>query len=294
MGVTILGHPAPLYDYIVSGPFPIRTADWNSIPNFRKGYIAGPWPARADNNATPRELWVYNAFGAGATQGQGYYKGIQATFGSSVGPGTVQDGMSGISFMPITTAAGLDGSYINPSWRRVAWFSWSMATSAGATHNQQTGILFTPQASQQTGLQWPLGAAPACNGGFGIVGDGAGDWDWQTWSMNGGVPPNPIIETVSLAPFITDPEDWNMFEVVLISAAGGRNASLELWINDALVLTRDWVNAPALIPLGPVPGADVFRFTPIVQAGPATGTLWLGDWIHRMGRFTRSGRELLS
>jgi hypothetical protein len=289
MGVT-----APLYDLIVSGPFPTRVADWNSRDEFRKGVIVPTWAPREDGNATPRDIWSYNSFGAGASQGQGHYKGVQATFQSSVGPGVVQDGMSGITLMPITTAADLDGSYINPSWRRVAWFSWSMATSAGATHNTQTGMMFTPQASAQAANQWPYAPAPAGNGGFGIVGDGAGDWDWQTWSMNGGVPPNPIIETVSLAPFIADPEDWNVFELVLISAAGGRNASLELWINDALVLTRDWVNAPALIPLGAVAGADVFRFTPIMQVGPATGTLWCGDWTHRMGRFTRSGRELLS
>jgi hypothetical protein len=293
MGVTILGHPVPAYDYVVSGPFPVRVAQWNSILDFRKGYIGGPWMGRDDGNATPRDLWVYNSAGAGAAQVQAMYKGVLATGVGSAGPGVVQDSLTGITMMPLTDGTGLDPAYVVPSWRRVNWFSWSMALSAGATVNQQTGFLFTAEAGPQTVNKWPYAPSVAFHGGFGIIGDGAGGWNWQTWSLNGGVPPNPIIETVALGPFITDPEDWNMFELVLVSASGGRNASLELWINDALALTRDWVNAPALPGLVPGLGIDFFRYTPIAQAFTG-GTLWLGDWIYRMGRFTRSGRELLS
>lgn len=293
MGVTILGAPTPLYDYIVSGPFPIRTAVWTSAANFRDGYISGPWPNRSDGGTQPRDLWVYNSFGAGGSQGQGWFKGVQATFTSSVGPGVVNDGLSGISLMPVTDATGLDAAYLTPSWRRVNWFSWSMATSAGAALTVQSGIVFDKQANVPVVNRWPYAPAPGFGGGFGIIGDGAGGWQYQSWEIDTGVPPNPILETVALGAFITDPEDWNTYEFVLISAAGGRNASLELWINDALVLTRAWGAPGVLEVLGPFAGSDFFRYTPVVQAGPGGGTLWFGDWTHRMGRFTRGGRELL-
>ena len=290
--VAILGQPAPLWDYVVSGPFPIRAAVWTSVDDFRNGYISGPWPARDVGGTQPRDLWVYNSFGAGAVQAQVHYKGIQCTASSSAGAGVMQDGLSGISLMPITDGSGLDPNYVTASWRRVNWFSWSMALDAGATPNLQSGVYFDKQANVPAVNRWPLAPAPAAGGGFGIFGDAAGGWQWATFSIGAAIPPLAIRETVSLAANVADPEDWNTFEIITISASGSRAASLELWINGQLVLTRAYGAAPLLEGLGTFAGADFFRYTPIVQVGPATGIVHFGDWTHRMGRFTRGGREL--
>ena len=290
--VAILGQPAPLYDYVVSGPFPIAAAVWTSVDDFRDGYISGPWPNRAVGGTQPRDLWVYNSFGAGGAQAQVWWNGIQCTETSSVGPGVVQDGLSGISLMPITSRAALDPNYITASWRRVNWFSWSMTQSVGATHGTQTGVYFDKQANVPAVNRWPYGPAPAAGGGFGIFGDAAGSWAFQSFSIGAAIPPLAVRENVPLAAFIADPEDWNTFEFVTISASGDRDASLELWINGQLVLTRGYGAAPLLEGLGPFAGADFFRYTPIVQVGPAVGTMYFGDWTHRMGRYTRGGREL--
>lgn len=290
--VAILGQPAPLYDYEVSGPFPTRTALFSTAANFSDGFIGNTWMPRSDINATPRDLWVFNSVGAGSGESQAAYKGVQARRMISAGPGVIQNGLSGIQLIPITDGAGLDVGFANPSWRRVNWFSWMMAMDPAATLSPLAGVVFEAQAGQQTTTHWPTGGAANWFGGFGVVGDGAGGWDWTSWgALATGLPPGPVTETVALAA-IADPEDWNQFEVVIISAAGGRAASLELWVNGVLTLTRDWVSAPALLGLVPQAAVDFYKFSPIAQSDASNTPFWLGDFFYRMGRYTRGGREL--
>lgn len=289
MPIAILGQPAPLYDMIVSGPFPIRTALWSSAAQFMQGVSAGPWLPRDDGNASPRDIWVYNQGGAGVTQNQIFYRGISCRQTRTTIVAAI-DSMSGLSFMPVTDISGLVPSYSNPSWRRVNWLRFNLAMEAAGALDRNTGLLLTAQAGQQTTPIWPI--APAVNffGGFGITGDGAGNWNFDSFGT--GVPA-PVRESVSLAAAIPDPDDWNTFDFVLISGAGQRAASFELHINGALFLTRGFGASPLLFPLGPSLGVDLFRYSPVMQIGTTTNDfLYAGDWEFRAGRFLPSGREL--
>lgn len=287
--VAILGRPAPLYDMIVSGPFPIRTALWSSAAQFQQGVSAGPWLPRDDGNATPRDIWVFNQGGGGVTQNQIFYRGISCRQTRTTVVAAI-DSMSGLSFMPVTDISGLAPSFANPTWRRVNWLRFNLALEAGGALDRNTGLLLTIQGGQQTTPIWPI--APAVNwfGGFGITGDGAGNWNFDSFAPDF---PGTLIESVSLSSAIPDPDDWNTFDFVMVSGAGGRPARFELHINEALFLQRGFGVSPLLPGLGPNTGFDGFRYSPVMQIGTTTNdTLYAGDWEFKAGRFLTDGREL--
>lgn len=292
--VAILGVASAPPDYIVSGPWPnLVTAD-NNVTTWEFGYVSS-WMPFTDQSATPRRIWTNDSPGGGGAETENFIKGIHCRSITTAGPGRVNVTMGGLNMMPITDGSDLPPNYVNPSWRRVARLSWSFAMSAGAALTSQTGICFCAQNGVLLGnIQWPI--APSINflGGFGVFGDGAGGWDFI--SFGAGPPTAPVVETVSLNAALADPEDWNSFDALMISATDTRPAEFQLWVNDQLMLTRNWGTAPLLFPLVPLVavGSDAFQFTPVFQCGPVGGTLHMGDWTYQMGRYDKVGREFTS
>ncbi len=299
--IAILGAPVPLPDYYVSGPYPPHQS--TNVPvftdafQFADGIIGNVMPAR-DNNPSGRSIWTHVSNGAGGTQVQEFYKGIQARrMDSGAGAARVNNGLEGINLMPVLDATGLGAGFLNPSWRRVVNYKFGIALGAGSTPDEQTGVLLALEASGAfLGTdQWPTAPSVTFGGGFGIVGDGAGDWLWE--SYDGTVPPNAVSESVALSGFYSDAEEWNQFEIEIVSAAGGRAAVCELYINGALALTRNFVDDPAptgLVQFGLAAAIENYKFVPIIQVGPlvAAPTVFFGDWQFTSGRFTRAGLEL--
>lgn len=77
--------------------------------------------------------------------------------------------------------------------------------------------------------------------GFGVRGDAAATWEWYSVGAGGA-----LTESVTLAAQAPNPQLWSEFVFEFINSTSVRDASVNLWVNGTLVLTRDWVNAPAL------------------------------------------------
>lgn len=78
--------------------------------------------------------------------------------------------------------------------------------------------------------------------GFGVMGDGAGNWRWYT--NRTGVAGN-VTEAVALA--LAAPTQMNLFEIEVIGAVGAAaNAVCNLYVNDVAVLSRSFTPAGVL------------------------------------------------
>lgn len=299
--ITILARPTPVHDFLVSGPYPPHqnafTPIFSDAAQFADGIIQTYLPQRSIVISS-RPIWTHVSAGAGGNIAQRLFKGIQAREMKTIGGGRVNQGLEGISMMP-NTAGTFGPGYINPSWRRVQRFMWTLALQAGSVPDEQSGVLFVLLASGAflSTDNWPLAPSVQFGGGFGITGNSSGSWQWQ--SFDGTAPPNPVTETVDLAAFINDPEAWNTFELQIISASGGRAAVCELYVNDVLAISRNWVDNPApngLVDYGLAAAIENYKFVPIVQVAVSDGgginSVFMGDWTFSMGRFLRDGREI--
>ena len=283
MGVTILPNPALIHDWYIAGPW-LNNA---GVGVTFSGYLIGNLVRFSQENqstTTPRRVWYFSQGGTGIIQVGGRYRGVLCMQGSTNVVALI-NGMGGLSFNPLIDITDVGAGYRTTSWRRVQWFTVNLAMDVG-TLNRNTGLLWAQTGGGQSTPLWPI--APAVNwfSGFGIVGDGAGNWNFE--SFGNGVPA-AVLESVSLAPAIADASDWHTFDFVFISGAGGREASFELHIDSQVFLTRNWVDAIALPPY-------LFngnRFFPVWQVGTTSlDVMYFGDWEFKMGRFLPDGREL--
>lgn len=287
MPVTFVSNPTAIWDYYVSGFYPPVAGSSSSFGNVAKGAVFGAYSAKDDTQAVPRDVFQYNQGGGGYTEVMGWYQGINCLQMSTVGVAGVH-GMSGIVLNPITTPGDLAAGMICPSWQRVQHFTWSMAQTDGGALDRNAGMLLIILGVAQSADVWPIAPSAAWVGGFGITADGAGNWNFESFAKD--APPATVIESVSLAANITAPEDWNTFDLVLISGTGSRPANMQLLVNGNLILERNWTAAPALSIADPS-----FFFTPVVRNATATGdVLYFGNYEFKMGRFLPDGRELLT
>ncbi len=293
---AILGHPQAIYEYDIAGYYAPSTAPaflWNNDDQFMMGVIGRQnWTPTNAGTSTPRVIETNNSVGGGAGQSQEAYKGLQAHRLTGGGAGRVNLRWGNVMIMPLIDGTDLPAGYANPSWRRVQRFQWGMSMGVGDAITDEGGMLYAANPGGLAGnTQWPSGASTIFNGGFGVIGDGLGDWQWASFAV--GPPPNVTTEAVDLSGFYGSAEDWNTFEIVTVSASGDRASSLDLYINGALALTRNWVDAPVLFALGPSLAVENYHYIPTFQSGLG-GDMFLGDWHYRCGRFLPDGRELLT
>ena len=287
--VTILPVAPPEWDYNEALQYPTENATAGAA-GFVEWTIGGIGAVGGlQNQGVPKQgFQFFEHFGivAGLTEDVAFHRGVICAQTSVTGAARQQFSLGAVDCMPVTGIADLTAGVLNPSWRRIFWLSAAIAIDSG-TLDRNTGLLFIPFGAQQLSTVWPSGAA-GNNGGFGIVGDGAGGWSWGMYST--GASPGNIIEEVAL-PQVADAEDWNLFEFVVISGATLREASVELRINGATILTRDWVNAPAVPPYL----STTFVYHPSFRIGTPSGDrLMRGQVEWRNGRFLPNGSELLS
>lgn len=287
MGVTILPNPALLWDYYVSGPFLNNAGFIFSVGSTTSGIMYPAYTPDGVGQPVPRPVWTFGQGGTGVTSIIEFFRGVLC-WNKSTTNVTAIDGMGGIAFIPQIVTVDLDPTYRMPSWQRVNWLTMNLSMDAGVL-DRNSGIILTRNDSIQTGALWPSGAALFNNGGFGIVGNGAGNWAFESFD-NTSPPPATVLESVDLAPFIADPTDFHTFDFVIISGSGNRAAVFQLFIDDELRIERNWVSGITLFPMEP----DVYRWQPIWQVGTTSDdAIRLANWEYRMGRFTPDGRELL-
>ena len=167
------------------------------------------------------------------------------------------------------------------SQRRVWWLSWLMQ-SPTANLEQRSGLLCIPAWNDMV-TRWIDN--PATLGGWGFVGDGAGQWTYRSYSR---AAPSTIRESIALPAH--DMTLWNQFELVVIGARFGIPATLAIWFNGSLVATRNWT------------GADLenyqireWRYSPVMGGGTtnaAGAACNFADVVNKQGRFDRAGTEI--
>ena len=281
--VVVLPNTRPVWDWIVQGNFPEALATQGDILRWGRGNLG--LRERLQGQAVPKPITTHEQGGAGVVEAIQEYRGDFATLASRTTGATIVHAFGGINCMPVTDITGLAAGWINPSWRRVFWMTMTLAQEAG-TLNEDTGMLLIPFGAVQVGDVWPK-TAIVNQGGFGITCNGAGAWQWSSFGL-GAFPGNRIEPAVPLV--VADPEDWNQFDLVIVSGAPGREASLELLVNGVSTLTRDWVTAPALVDYA----ATEFSYRPVWRQGTLTGEdFFRGQYTIRNGRFLPSGQELL-
>lgn len=284
MSVALIPNPPESWDVYQAGPFvgnTILTADFG-------GALAGfATPAYSPNTFalnTPRQVFTFGSGGTGVTTVRGYHRGTLCLIKRTTSAPAI-DGLGGVNIWPQIDQTGLPAGYRNPSFRRVQWFTVCLAMDAGLLTGQ-SGFLMVGSGGGASQI-WPLAPAPGFGVGYGIVGDGAGNWNWE--SYGGNAVPGTLIESVSLAPAIADPSDFHVFDFVHVSATASRQASFQLRIDGQLFLERTWGAPPAL----EVPATGARRYYPQWQVNDALGqNHYLAWWEYKMGRFLPDGREL--
>lgn len=286
------------------------------LPNFSIDHVLEAWWPRPERNAL---------FGALNTVGVSKYQLGAGGFAPMMGvTGTVQ----GVVYPPAAGGAGIYGAHvgnqavglstlaleeqyacyqgglraadfptgalINNEVNRVNRWTWWMAvTGAGlAAATDATAAFFAPAAGLGPGLP------TAGNPGFGLVMNGAGALQYRNYQA--GAFPGNIAETVALpAGTITDVTAWNFFDVEIIGAAPGRDASMSLVVNGVDIVSRNWVSGG---------GAELADFADATGGlgSSIQGPIWFTDnntdpnvGIRvasvrvTKGRWTRGGLEVL-
>jgi hypothetical protein len=202
----------------------------------------------------------------------------------TAGGGAFSDAVGGgLSGAVPLTAIGLAGSYAFPPWRRC--FIWEFVVRWGidAANTVGSGIAMCP--SDGTSPGWPeLGWK-----GFGIYRNGVGQWIYRSRAI-GGV----IGETVVLA-WPTAITTFATVQFVVLSATGGGPATMQLRLNDRLVLTRRW-NGIDPLPLyndgNPLLNAGVLL--PFLRNGDTVvgGIMYVAQCRFRIGAFDPDGNPV--
>lgn len=156
--------------------------------------------------------------------------------------------------------------------------------------DDSTGTFFLPVASGVDGQDTPAFAAGI--GGFGVFcnNDGAGGarYEYVSWRTGG---PATVLERVAIGTgIVPDISNWNTFRYVIVGAASGREATVEVIVNGQTIVTREFGSSVLDRPGTSVAGA-LGMFAMLSVNGPDSDEVaYLMD--AKCGRFTPAGAEL--
>ncbi len=153
-----------------------------------------------------------------------------------------------------------------------------------ATPDGRNGLFMIPR--NQDIQAWPGRPFGVQNsGGFGIYGDGAGQWTYGSFDRTG---PWSAREIVALPAHVLT--EWNQVDIVMISERVGQNAEMQFWFNGVLLLTRNWLGA-----LLEPPVANEWRGAPICSGGSVAAInsdCHFGGVECHMGKYDSQGVEV--
>lgn len=192
--------------------------------------------------------------------------------------GVVSRSLELLCQLPLVSPA-VATSYLYPTWLRL--FRWQFVARLQAAANVTTNTFMVLSPSSGAGVPTPDGN----NAFFGITGDGAGNWQWQSQIVNGGGP----IESVALGIVATVE---TVFDIVVLAATGAGPAVAQLYVNGVQKLARAWGAGSKL----PVYTAAVNgeQFAPVVGARDAAvaAVLQIGAVRLMSGQFQVSGAQI--
>ena len=195
------------------------------------------------------------------------------------------------------SSAGFPPNGVGPEQLRVTRYTFWMAAFGAnqATMGDGIGALFHPDAGTATGI--PGGGNP----GWGIFGDGAGNWRYNNYQV-GAFPANRV-ETVAFpVGTVTDPTAWNYFDVQYINSGPNRDASMSIVVNGVAIVTRNWVSVGVsrLVNYSEVGGGlgGTIGGPGFIVDETATGLANVGlrvaNFVAYRGKFTRDGVEIVA
>lgn len=225
-----------------------------------------------------KAIWAA-AGGTGLTQMNLRDNVMVGRFAENAGNG-VNRVWTGISMYPALLSANLPTGFILPASQRVFRISWLMALTGNLT--DESGLHINAAIASNPGFR---------NYYFGVQGDGAGGWEYESNRTGGGA----AAETIALGAGqgIADPTRLNAFEIEIQSATSARDAQMRLFINGLVRITRSW-GPGTLLPDYAVL-LNALRFSGVVAVGalPLGGQLDIGFLRWRFGRYTFDGLEII-
>ncbi len=286
-------NPTPVWDEVITYPVPRREDVLpQANPPLPHGRFSASVGGQIRENSFTRE-WM------GATN-NGVAAGYSVDTLPGGGPPYIGIGAAGIGRFilgldamtanidcgnggAIPLAPGASYASKNRSWT----LRWLMRSPLAA-FAQRSGLVLMP-SNNRSSVRWvdePV--AGLRQGGFGFVGDGAGDWQYASYDRAGAL----VLRESIVLPAHTATE-WNLFELWITNTRVGAPATVEILFNGQLIATRDW-QGTLLEPYSAT--LREYCYLPVICGGSIIAAAGGADFTEmecKKGRFTRLGLELL-
>lgn len=271
--------PNPVARYPVDLLWPRLALSTNAGTAWAAGDLNGMAYSGALNTAS-----VFAATTGTGTKIMTVYKDLVCgQFACSAGNNIESDLVGMSAYVPLTKN-GILATQKAPEQYRFFWWQWLMAKPVAATaFTPETGFILEPKGV--TGASWPT----AANGGVGIIGDGAGGWQFGAKKLGGAGPftvTQPLVWPVAL-------DEWCQVDFTIVGASGQGDASFTLSLGGSVVLTFPW-GVGSILP-DYTSTANALRLAPYFRLGDAgapAGAVNFTALRFRAGMFTQNDAQL--
>lgn len=292
--------PAPAISFEQTWEWPGTTSN----PNRKPGAVANTWepltqrnPVSWNNQPAPQFGGVIRPYGnvvvgAFAAFTINNLLGRRCIRVAKPDAGLVASGWAPSDWFPSFDPAGENPGAFHLEASVVSTFTYNLAAElAGATPSwpdDSTGFCFLPRSAGTLSDEIPGGGAATTTGGFGIFcnTDGVGGTQWEYVSWNTGAP-GAVLRRVALP--VPNIALMNSFRVIILGAASGRSASVEVQVNGVTLVTDTYGSATLQLPSAAAANATGLYNS--FSIGTGTDALLL-TMMARFGRYTPSGTEI--
>lgn len=194
-------------------------------------------------------------------------------------------GFGGLGFPYREGGAHVPAGSLLPSMFRVFWFRIEIGSNAVTVGNTCRVLLVPVDDGSANPFTPDQLVGPANHGGFGIHGNGAGQWEYCSYNRAG---VNLLYEVQALP--VHTVTAFNVMDLVIRNGRAGIAAQLDVYWNSAPILSRQF-GAGQIEPLT----GNEWGYYPVIQAqGSANPERVICSFHARYGRFLPDGTEITS
>ena len=268
--------PAPLVDYELDVLWPPVTAAAVGAATALNGY-----PKYGSGTAIP----IFNAKVGAGVANMIVYNNVYCAQTNCDGAGAVSGynthGLFTNFAIPLTKDT-VAATFAQPEQARVFRLQFAMAQRAAIHYSGNSGYIL--QATAAGAIPGWIGAVGS--NGIGIVGDGAGGWQYV--SKQGGAGFAEAVPLVWPSPVA----QWCVVDYEILGATGASDAAFNLYLNGALALTRSWGVGSLLPDYTAVVNGAVFGYAWNTGEAALVGNLVLANLRFMAGRYRVSGAQI--
>jgi hypothetical protein len=264
--------PAPTVDYPIDVTWPVEAptaaggAAFNASGQTKYGQAISVWSA-ASGAATNNMGAYHNIYGGQWTCGGAQASGRSAT---------------GIPFYLPLTKNLMSAQEVLPEHVRVFRITLCFCAPALVNYTVASGINLAPMAGVAPGF------IAAGSPGIGIIGNGAGGWQFAT-SRGVGLTVTPLVWPVNR-------DEWCVVDFEMLAATGGSDAIFNLYLNGVQVAlpasASKWGAGTALPDYTITPNSVGFALQCAAGDGALAGQLNLGAVRWMQGRYRFGGAQV--